>query len=280
MYIVYKGVSAYGQCGKIGPTYASLTFSYDPSEISTFDEEASTSGSITYADLFSNCTARAANYTYPQPDCTNLSPSCISQDNSVASLVSFDQLHCYPYLNYPNGLQAANPAWFTYVDTNIEGHFASVFDPPRALTPAPALVPIRTKNPSLPGPAPASHATDPTPSKTTPPVVIPISVSGTPSNPSAIKSPLAESNPPAGNDAPSEDDPLAGNDPPAGKDSPTWNPPRSGNGPKDSDEAISGPPKDVSFADPQPGQAAPMKHPLGTVQLRHSRLSPLQYRDT
>lgn len=169
---------------------------------------------LNYADLFSNCTARAADYSYPQPACASSinwidSPSCSSQVYSLASLVDFDQLHCYPYLDYPSGLQAVIPAWSTCVDTNFGGHFASVFDPPHALTPAPALGPVPTKMSSLPGAAPASYATDPTPVKTAAPKVAG-PADGVPNNLPTDKSPPVGDEPPVGSDTPSAEDP---NDP-------------------------------------------------------------------
>lgn len=172
---------------------------------------------LDYADLFSNCTARAADYSYPQPACASSinwidSPSCSSQVYSLASLVDFDQLHCYPYLNYPSGLQAVNPAWSTCVDTRFGGHFASIFDPPRPLTPAPALGPVPTKISSLPGAAPAPYATDPTPVKTAAPKVAG-SVDGAPNHLPTDKSPPVGDDPPVGIDTPSAEDPPVGTDP-------------------------------------------------------------------
>ena len=148
------------------------------------------------------------------------SPSCSSQLDSLASLVTFDQLHCYPYLDYPSGLQSVNPAWSTCVDTNFGGHFASVFDPPHALTPAPALAPAPTKTPSLPGAAPASPATNPTPVKTAAPQIT-RPVDGAPDQLPADKSQPAGNDPPVGNDIPSEQDPPVNGDPFIGSPSPT-----------------------------------------------------------
>ena len=197
-----------------------MTLSYEPSDISTFDDGHQ--GTLDYANLFSNCTTRAADYSYPQPACessTNWldSPSCNSQIDSLASLDSFDQLHCYPYLDYPSGLQAVDPAWSTCVDTNYGGHFASVFDPPHALTPAPALGPVPTKSPSPPGAAPASHATDPAPVRTAAPKGTG-PVDGASNHLPTDENPPVVNDPPVGSDTPSEDDPRVGNDPSADTD--------------------------------------------------------------
>ena len=148
------------------------------------------------------------------------SPSCVSQVDSLASLLTFDQVHCYPYLDYPSGLQAVNPAWSTCVDTNFGGHFASVFDPPHALTPAPALAPAPTKTPSLPGAAPASPATNPTPAKTSAPQIT-RPVDGAPDQLPADKSPPPGNDPSVGSDTPSEQDPPVNGDPFIGSPSPT-----------------------------------------------------------
>lgn len=192
-----------------------MTFPYEPSDISSFNGNAGTR--LDYADLFSNCTARAADYSYTDPTCISSinwidSPSCSSQEDLLASLERFDILHCYPYLDYPSGLQAVNPAWSTCVDTNYGGHFASVFDPPHALTPAPALGPVPTKLSSLPGAAPPSYATDPTPVKTASPKVAG-PADGAPNHLPTDKSPLVGVEPPIGSDTPSAEDPPVGNDP-------------------------------------------------------------------
>ena len=123
----------------------------------------------------------------------------------------FDTVHCYPYLDYPSGLQAVNPAWSTFVDTNFAGHFASVFDPPHALTPAPALAPAPTKTPTLPAVAPASPATNPTPVNTAAPQIT-RPVDGATDQLPADKSRPAGNDPPVGSDTPSEQDPPVNGD--------------------------------------------------------------------
>ena len=236
-----------------------MTLPYDPSEISTFGDGAT--GQLDYANLFSNCTARAADYSYPQAACaSNInwldSPSCKSQVASLASLFEFDEVHCYPYLNYPSGLQAVDPAWSTCVDTNFGGHFASVFDPPHALTPAPALGPVPTKTSSLPGAAPGFHATDPTPVKTAPPKVAG-PVDGAPSHLPTDKSAPVANDPPVGSDTPSDDDPPVGADPPVHSDPFTGSASPLGNVQTDPSKGGSDPMNGAPSAAPQAGQAAP-----------------------
>ena len=170
--------------------------------------------------------------------------------------MTFDQLHCYPYLNYPSGLQAVDPAWSTCVDTNLGGHFASVFDPPHALTPAPALGPVPTKTPSLPGAAPGSHATDPTPVKTAAPKSAG-PVDGAPNQLPTDKSPPEANDPPVGSDTPSEDDPPVGNDPPVDSDPSMESASPLGNLQTDPSKGGSDPMKGVPSAAPLAGQAAP-----------------------
>ena len=87
------------------------------------------------------------------------------------SLVMFNQVHCYPYLSYPTGLQSVNPAWASCDSNACGGHLAAVFDPPRTLEPANALVPGPTQGPTptvsaSPGPV----ASDPSPAKTAQPM--------------------------------------------------------------------------------------------------------------
>lgn len=173
-YVVFEGISATGPCGIIGPTYARYTTSYAESDISSFRlNQPGLAHTIDYADLFSNCTTRAANYTYPRPSCeielgdsiVNEYPSCVSQINLLSQSMNYDQIHCYPYISYPSGLQAVNPAWATCVDSSDGGYFAEIFDPPRALTSVHDLVPTPTKDPGNAVPAPSPS--DPLPSKTT-----------------------------------------------------------------------------------------------------------------
>ena len=62
VYVVFKGISATGECGILGPTYAALTRSFAPSAIMTFPLTESALGKeepLNYADLFSNCTTRS-----------------------------------------------------------------------------------------------------------------------------------------------------------------------------------------------------------------------------
>ena len=172
-YVVLEGISATGPCGIIGPTYASLTTSYAESDVSSFRlNQPGLPYTINYADFFSNCTTRAANYTYPRPSCeielgdsiVNQYPSCVSQINLLSQSMNYDQLHCYPYISYPSGLQAVNSAWATCVDSSDGGYFAEIFDPPRALTSSHALGPAPTKDPG--NAIPAASPSQPLPSKT------------------------------------------------------------------------------------------------------------------
>lgn len=71
-----------------------LTRAYAQSKILSFPTEGAFPETINYADLFSNCTTRAAGYT-----------------SSVDTIQLFDQQHCYPVLVLPSGIQAADPAW-------------------------------------------------------------------------------------------------------------------------------------------------------------------------
>lgn len=173
-YVVFEGISATGPCGIIGPTYARYTTSYAESDVSSFRLNLpGQPHTIDYADLFSNCTTRAANYTYPRPSCeielgdsiVNEYPSCVSQINILSESMNYDQIHCYPYISYPSGLQAVNPAWATCVDSSDGGYFAEIFDPPRALTSVHDLVPTPTKDPG--NAVPVASPSQPLPSKTT-----------------------------------------------------------------------------------------------------------------
>ena len=186
-----EGISATGPCGIIGPTYDSYTTSYAASDISTFRlNQPGQPHTIDYADFFSNCTTRAANYTYPRPSCeielgdsiVHQYPSCVSQINRLSQSMNYDQIHCYPYFSYPSGLQAVNPAWATCVDSSDGGYFAEIFDPPRALTSARDLAPAPSKDPgnAIPAPSPSQ----PLPPRTTSPPSVSPPASGSKDHPS------------------------------------------------------------------------------------------------
>lgn len=190
-YVVFEGISATGPCGIIGPTYARYTTSYAESDVSSFRlNQPGLPHTIDYADLFSNCTARAANYTYPRPSCeielgdsiVNEYPSCVSQINLLSQSMNYDQIHCYPYISYPSGLQAVNPAWATCVDSSDGGYFAEIFDPPHALTSVHDLVPTPTKDPG--NAVPVASPSQPLPSKTTSSPSISLTASGPKDDPS------------------------------------------------------------------------------------------------
>ena len=133
VYVVFKDISATGECGVVGPTYAALTRSFAPSAIMTFPLTKPALGEeepLNYADLFSNCITREAN------------------ESNI-------------------GLQEANPAWATCTAPQR----LPIFDPPRTLGPATTLGPVQTSASSNPEStaAPASLAGPPVPSKTAPP---------------------------------------------------------------------------------------------------------------
>ena len=190
-YVVFEGISATGPCGIIDPTYASYTTSYAESDILTFRlNQPGLPHTIDYADFFSNCTTRAANYTYPRPSCeielgdeiVNEYPSCVSQINLLSQSMNYDQIHCYPYFSYPSGSQAVNPAWATCVDSSGGGYFAEIFDPPRALTSVHDLVPAPTKDTG--NAIPAASPSQPLPSRTTSPLSVSPPASGSKDDPS------------------------------------------------------------------------------------------------
>lgn len=139
--------------------------------------------SLNYADLFSNCTSTTVDTSIgaggPPCETQGLSietaSACESQINAVGSSYAFNQIHCYPELSFPPGLQSMDPAWARCDSDPYGGHFAFVFDFPRALTPATAMVPAPTKSPATqPSPSPAPLPLPPGPAQTAPPSSSPI----------------------------------------------------------------------------------------------------------
>lgn len=265
VYVVYKDISASGDCGIVGPTYASLTNSYAPSDIRT---AVNTGGFgavnlLNYDDLWSNCTSLQPK-SYSPPACAATlggtagqtsdpaaSAACMSQINKLESMQELDQIHCHPFIAYPSGLQSVNPAW----SSCHAGNFASVFDPPRTLSPVSAMGPGPTKPPD-PGQSatPAPVVAQPAPSKTPPPNT-PLAVTG------------QGIDPPGAN---KEDSPTSSGDPSSSGDSSITDPPpsipspvsRPGNNPPGThkqDLSSSGDPSslgDSSIADSPPKQAS------------------------
>ena len=157
-YVVWHAVSATGDCGALGQTYANVTVAYAPSDLSTIVPDTFDVTKINYADLFTNCTGHAS-YFATQSD------------------PYFLQRHCFPSLTYPStGLQSIDPAWAN-CDTDLLLGFIN--DPPRALLPATTLGPGPTGDPrASTNPSPAPSIPPPVPAKTDPP-------SGSPSTSSA-----------------------------------------------------------------------------------------------
>ena len=95
----------------------------------------------------------------------------MSQRNSIESQSTFDQIHCYPYLSYPKGLQAVNTAWSTCIaDINFDSP-AKLFDPPRTLEAATVMDSVANSNQgySSTAAAPAAAIPESGPLKTAPP---------------------------------------------------------------------------------------------------------------
>ena len=171
IYVVYRGFCAYGQCGNIGPTFASLTRAYAQSEILSSPTDGAFPETINYADLFS---------TGSYPNCaTNpnvqTGSACHSQLSSVDAIQLFDQQHCYPVLGLPGGLQPPDSAWSTCGSAQQGGFQPGVFDPPRELVATNGLAPDPSAADSA---TPASSIRPPLPPKTGPPS-LPTSATGT-----------------------------------------------------------------------------------------------------
>lgn len=185
VYVVYKDLAATYDCGTItSPT--TVTVAYAPSVVKSFGHygEDTIAEPIDYADLWSNCTSREANYSMPLPDCqnrmtqigTHTDHSCEAEVSKVFSVDDEEVLHCYPRIAYPAGLETVNRAWENCTST-MEAHFtAMLFDPPRTLGVATALNPTLAQGTSTSdSAAPASVALASLPTKTIPPSIPPLS---------------------------------------------------------------------------------------------------------
>ncbi|KAI9706019.1 MAG: hypothetical protein M1836_005425 [Candelina mexicana] len=174
VYVVYQQLSASNDCGVLGRTFASLTKAYASDAIMTLKPNGAygLSNSLDYNDLWTNCTSRAP----------------------TTNLPNWEQVHCHPSIAYPKGLESMDPAW----STCHPGNFASVFDPPRALTPGAAMGGAKvTPNPST------SVAATPAPVITQPaPVQTPSSV------PPANNGPVSDPPTPSKQVSTSEDPPI------------------------------------------------------------------------
>ncbi len=170
VYVVYQNVSATDSCkSAIGKTYADTTIAYIPSRVLTrsiFTKKIKSSiiqttvwNTINYEDFYSNCSVVAVNIT----------------DDSVPAgdQSEYFSKHCFPELQASPKLTYWHGEW---------GHCRekiSIFDPPRALVPANALVapaadPTTTQESNSPdraaGAAPAAQVVQPDlPHKTAPP---------------------------------------------------------------------------------------------------------------
>ena len=178
-------MSATGDCGTLGQTYASLTLAYAPSDLSTVAVPGEDVKKINYADLFTNCTGDAR-YFATQSD------------------TDFLQKHCFPSLTYPTtGLQSVDPAWAN-CDSNRVLNFIN--DPPRVLLPATTLGPGPgpTEDPrSSTDASPVPLVPPPVPSKTDPPSGSPSTTNAgneapetSPTDPSSVGGPPPANPPP------------------------------------------------------------------------------------
>lgn len=199
--MVYSGISAYSHCGNLGPTHASVTLSYAPTDLKRLGGNTGWQ-TIDYAELFSNCTGHSQ---YPDivnafdkgqdsdweddigPACgsvidhvtnSGVSETCENEIREFASTLEYQSSHCFPYFPYPTNFVRLQSAWAGCVIDPIN----IIYDPPRVLTPRFALVSITTTDPGLTpsteGASPASSTLRKIPSQTTPPLMfIPTSTS-------------------------------------------------------------------------------------------------------
>ena len=153
---------------------------------------------------------------------------------------SYEQSHCYPSIYYPtNALHTADPAWATC----IAPKFHPVFDPPRTLAAATAMVPAKTTNANHAGAAaPAATVDPPGVSKTAPP---------------------SQPSPKPANDPPAND--------PSNQDSPGEDP--SSHNPQGNDLSAEDPPQDPQAKNP-PVEDPDTSNPAGVDPPANSQVTP------
>ena len=255
MYVVYKDVAASGDCGQIGPSSAAVTLGYDPSEVQSYlPGGLSKVAPIDYAQLWSNCTTKHPSDTVSQPpSCLDITVSeelskCQATWSQFEASQDNQDAHCYPQLSYPTGLQKVNTAWASCADAKTVGHPTPLFDPPRTLEAATAMVPGPSSTNA--GDAAPSPGIDPGPSPTPPPSPVVNPPSNTPSNPDPVQSTPTDSQ---GN---SPSSPNSVNDPPV-------NPPKN----SPSNPGPGGEPSSAnqqSSTDPNVAGDAPVNPPQGS----------------
>ena len=175
VYLVYKGVSATGDCGigghggKIGSSHASLTLSYAQSDIKSYVGGRLDAQNVDFAQLFPNCSS--SSFVTPYVSAGGFFP------DSVLSSISSDQVHYRPLLIYNAGLQDADPAWAKCTTPFFDGSPHQIHDPPHTLGPGTGLVLAPTSSPSVIASVtlatPASSLSPPLPLETTPPSALP-----------------------------------------------------------------------------------------------------------
>lgn len=99
IYLVYKDLSATGDCGIIGPTHARLTLPYHISDELTWRDV----GVADLANLFSNWTSRSPDSQWDE------------------SIDDYDKILCYTSLMYPRGLQTVEATWASCSDPDFDG---------------------------------------------------------------------------------------------------------------------------------------------------------------
>ena len=157
VYVVFKDVSATNGCGILGRAYANVTIPYGPSELSTL--WSTDQGPLNYADLYSNCSELAASISRTfvcQSDGANTTPDCSSQLSANITYNDVLSKHCFPRLEFPTRLTSYHPNWASCFVDHIDRF---IYDPPRTLEPAHAMVtsPIKGDDSTISA-APASSA--------------------------------------------------------------------------------------------------------------------------
>lgn len=156
VYVVYTDIAGHGECGPVG-RLASVTVGYAPSEVRSYHPDSDAEERlepINYADLWSNCTSRAADYTAPLLDCFtkkgfSTDAACMSQQYEIYASESALQRQCYPLLSYPGGLHTVNKAWATCHSSSWGPNDNPLFDPPMTLGRATVMAPVQTQDTGL-----------------------------------------------------------------------------------------------------------------------------------
>ena len=181
LYLGFTALSARDACGPIGSAIVDTTLGFNPDQISTI--AYGTSGTptatlpLTISDLYRNCSGEFWAFN----------PYNEAGPEGVAN-------PCYPYIAFPTGVEALQPAWGHCTEAVYNGFY----DPPYVLSKVSALDP-----PFYPAPVPATTTVQVDPAVASPTHMLTPVSDLAPPPPAQIQQPTVSQAQPAGSVGPS-----------------------------------------------------------------------------